>query len=145
MHILFSLPLLLSTPLLPSLPLAHLLLLLSPLPLSSSSCDSYLPLLPCYLPRYNTMASSSRLQERTGRMPRSPSPLPSPTSGVLHLLCLHESSVLRDLHHASCLLWHYQGVVVAILVLNLMNMIQPSKTAMVKNFVLLIINFVHHP
>ena len=36
-------------PLLPSLPLAHLLLLLSPLPVSTSSHDSYPPLLPCYL------------------------------------------------------------------------------------------------
>ena len=36
-------------PLLPSLPLAHLLLLLSPLPVSTSSRDSYPPLLPCYL------------------------------------------------------------------------------------------------
>ena len=128
--------------LVPSLPLAHLLL-----------PSLYIPplLIPTFLsytatfPRYSTMASSSRLQERTGRMPRSPSLLPSPASGALHLLYPHESSALRDLHHASCLIWHYQDALVAIVMLKLMNMIQPSKTAMVKNFVLLIINFVHHP
>ena len=131
-HLLIPLPLLLFTH---YFPLSHLLTCYSSSlpslyipPLVIPTFFSYLATFPTC--RYSTMASSSRLQERTGRMPKSPSPLPNPASGALHLLCLHESSALRDLHHASCLLWHYQKVVVAIMIFNLMNTIQPSKTSM---------------
>ena len=125
---------------------------------SSSLPSLYLPplLIPTLLSylatfsRYSTMASSSRLQERTGRMPKSPSLLPSRASEALHLHCLHESSALRGLHHVSCLVWHYQRALVVIMKFNLMNTIRPSKTAMVKMNLELFVainlqTFVQHP
>ena len=146
----FPSPLRLSTP---SFPLSLLLTCYS-----SSLPSLYLPplMIPTLLSylatfsRYSTMASSSRLQERTGRMPKSPSLLPSRASEALHLHCLHESSALRGLHHVSCLVWHYQRALVVIMKFNLMNTIRPSKTAMVKmNLELFVaINlqiFVQHP
>ena len=55
-------------------------------------------------PRCSTMASSSRRQGRTGRMPRSPSPLPSPALEALHPPSQHVSYASRDLHQSGTMM-----------------------------------------